>query len=97
LRSLLVNVSPLTVQPATFTIHPLPAAETVVLNLSNCKAGEKRLDILDIAGRVVLSQTISGQPNSAIIDVKNLPNGSYFATLIINEEHFQPQKVLIAK
>jgi len=95
--SSLVNVSPLTVQPATFTIYPLPAAETVVLNLSNCKAGEKRLDILDIAGRVVLSETISGQANREVVSVKSLSQGSYFANLISNTENFQPQKLLIAK
>jgi len=84
-------------QAGEFTMFPHPAANAFFLNLEKDIAGIKELEIYDLTGRLVLTQSIESNTKSARIDVKNLDAGNYIVKLSAQNKNFQPQKLFIAR
>lgn len=62
-------------------IAPNPATELVRINFPTGTAEVERVDILDLTGKVVISQRVTGGVTSTTVAVDGLAAGSYFARL----------------
>ena len=63
-----------------FSVFPNPATDRVDIRWSQPKSGATQVDILDAAGRLVLSQTLGSLPlgdQQVILSVSNLSPGTY--------------------
>ena len=69
-----------------FTVYPNPAKGFISINLSNITAISSQLTITDLAGKIVLSKTITTQNGNVLVSTNNLVNGVYFVQLKINNE-----------
>jgi hypothetical protein len=77
----------------TLTVYPSPVSSQFKNNLQ--RSGFKRVDIIDILGRIVYSQNIS--PNQTVLQIQpNLPSGIYFLRLY-NEMEIKITKLIIYK
>ncbi|MES2287220.1 MAG: T9SS type A sorting domain-containing protein [Bacteroidota bacterium] len=75
-------------------IYPNPANQLLTIDASFL-SGEKTIEIVDIQGKLILSQTSTVELFN--IELTSLPNGSYFVNVIINKniytrEHFFIQR-----
>ena len=69
-----------------FTVYPNPAKNFININFNNITAISSQLIITDLAGKTVLSKSITTQNGSALVGTNNLVNGVYFVQLKINNE-----------
>lgn len=58
-------------------LYPNPARDRIYVNLLAGEEGEALLDVYDLRGRRMLSQSISSNGSHQEIDVQNLPAGCY--------------------
>jgi hypothetical protein len=70
---------------ASFAIAPNPTAKVVAVHYSLPEAGPATLNVYDVSGRVVLSQTIAaGRTGTASLDLRKLGAGIYMVKLGTN-------------
>ncbi len=62
-------------------IAPNPATENVRITFPTGVAGVQRVDVLDIAGKVVASLGVADGEGSTVLSVEDLASGTYFARL----------------
>jgi hypothetical protein len=63
-------------------LYPNPATNTLTIEYSNWK-NESTLQLVDVTGKLMLSQPISGKTTQ--LDITNLPNGMYlYRVLSVN-------------
>lgn len=69
-------------RPVAFTLYPNPAGGAITIGL-NVPAGPLQLQIVDVAGRIVRSQSVesAGSPLSVSIDLNGLADGMYFVKI----------------
>ena len=65
-------------------LAPNPATEQVRVTFPTGVRNAERLDVMDIAGKVVRSRGLADGPTSAFIDVRGLSAGTYFVRIIAN-------------
>lgn len=65
----------------SFSMYPNPAIDELVLTCQSTNNQSLQIDIIDIQGKVVLSETI-GATNQLTINVSNLSKGLYLCRLI---------------
>lgn len=70
-------------------ITPNPATEHVRITFPTSVAGVERVDVLDIAGKVIASQAVANAAGSVTLSVQDLASGTYFARLS-TEDSFLP-------
>jgi hypothetical protein len=71
-------------------VGPNPFVQTI--NISNLQ-GAKRLELLDLAGRVVLTKKLTNQ-SSATLPTTELPAGVYHLRVTNNKDGFEIIKVV---
>lgn len=77
----------------TLTVYPSPVHSQFKINLQRSEF--KKVDIIDILGRIVYSQNIS--PNQTVLQIQpNLPSGIYFVRLY-NDMEIKITKIIIHK
>ncbi len=84
-----------------FTIYPQPASERLLItaDFSLNQAKQAAIDIFDIKGKKVHSsvQELNGNKLRTLIDVSEIPAGSYFIAIIANGKLSGSQKLMITK
>ncbi len=75
-------------------IYPNPATNVVYLMLQNYEEAEYILQITDMNGRIVQSQTPIFSDTQYILDVSNWKQGMYFAVLFKNGEKKEVKKIV---
>lgn len=78
-----VGLSELSADDVTFVAYPNPAAELITLPVT--VKGAARCDVLDAAGRVVLSRQLSTSSTMHQLAVNGLPAGLYIARITDQE------------
>ncbi|MGZ3863389.1 MAG: FG-GAP-like repeat-containing protein [Bacteroidia bacterium] len=73
-----------------FALYPNPATDLLTVELNS--SGNYTLQIINISGKVVLSQNIN---NNTKVDVKDLPAGVYTVNLVAKENISRKQLVII--
>lgn len=74
-------------------VYPNPASD--VLNIEIRKAKNGRIEITDMKGRLVFSDTITSRKCCKPVDVSQWTRGIYFIGVVIDEKPYQPKPVLI--
>ena len=77
-----------------FTLHPNPAQKFVTLNLSNSIKAESTVNIYNVAGSLIISESL--KQNQQKINIQDLNNGIYFVK-INSEERTEIQKLIIQR
>ena len=69
--------------PDTMIVYPNPAVDMAYVSFKSPKSAKYTIEIKDITGRMVLSQTLTSNPglNRAGFDVHLLPKGMYMVTI----------------
>lgn len=78
-----------------FTLYPNPAAHSVSLQWA--KAGDKRMEIVALDGRLVLDQAIPQESGGAEINTSGFESGIYLVRLSIDGKNAGTRKLVIAK
>jgi len=78
-----------------FIIYPIPAREHITVDNKNAPGKNYQLNIRNIAGQEMITQTINFS-NPVIIDIRGLCNGVYLLQLI-NEGECLVEKIVIEK
>ena len=76
---------------AGFSLAPNPASQRVSLYLQTSALGQVR--IFDLAGRMVLTQTLTANTNVPTLDLSSLPAGLYVVQLEQNGQRFTQRLV----
>ncbi len=63
----------------SFNVYPNPASSVLTVDVRT--AGAATITIMDMAGREVAKRSLSAGTHSAVIDIRGLANGAYFAVL----------------
>ncbi|GAB3870017.1 hypothetical protein GCM10028824_18030 [Hymenobacter segetis] len=77
--------------PAGFVLFPNPAQERVSLQLSLATAGT--INLTDLAGRVILRQTIEAGATQPSLDLSTLATGTYVVQVLQNGQRFTQKLV----
>ena len=80
-------------------LYPNPADDFIQINYSTKQTGtsETTIDIADLAGRTLWSQTSNKEEGKLKIPLNDFSNGLYIITLKINGELIRNKKLLVAK
>jgi hypothetical protein len=87
------------VQPLTLRVFGSPTSDKAILRFGLREPGQARLSLYDLQGRQVksiLDKFQYGILDNAVVDVKDLPNGVYFARLYANGAQVS-QKLVVEK
>jgi hypothetical protein len=79
---------------STIAIYPNPASDIITLNIDNINNAGLTLNIYNVIGTLVKSETL-GQ-NQRQINIADLPNGVYFATIKSNNTR-KTEKLIIQR
>lgn len=70
-----------------FRIYPNPATNNVNISFNLDRSAETNLSIIDITGKEVYREILSGTArNYTMVDINNLPGGMYFARIISGKD-----------
>lgn len=78
---------------AVFTAYPNPVAGAMTIDFANPVATTTRLEVLDLSGRVVLTEAVRGQNGQ--LDTSALPGGIYSLRVIANERVLGVQRITV--
>ncbi|MFI5203867.1 MAG: T9SS type A sorting domain-containing protein, partial [Flavobacteriales bacterium] len=67
------------IEPFRFSVYPNPANETLYVNFSEQFDGT--IDVLDLTGKLLQSNTVIAQPNFTSLDISSLNEGVYIIRL----------------
>ena len=71
-------------------VFPNPTKDVVYVSTSD--DGEKQLRVMDMAGRMVINQTVQGEMQT--LDMAKYPAGAYFFQVIYNDGTILTEKVV---
>jgi len=74
-------------------IFPNPAKDVVKISLDNVSPDNARISLIDLTGKILLDQPVSGNETSLIVG--NLPRGLYFVKILLNNEPLTRRLILI--
>jgi plastocyanin len=74
-------------------IFPNPARAVAKINLDNVSPDNARISLIDLTGKILLDQPVSG--NETSLNVGNLPRGLYFVKILFNNETVTKRLVLV--
>ncbi len=77
-------------------VYPNPARNSITVKLQNNLKAASELKVVDVLGRTVLQQKVNALQNNIQIDVKSLPAGRYFVS-IINKDMLINESFVITK
>jgi len=80
-----------------FSIYPQPSSGKFIIALKENTAEKIKIEITDMAGRIVFANETIPLGNNLMIDAENLLPGSYMLKLSSAGKLWQPQKLLVAK
>ena len=75
-------------------VYPNPTNKTLNININNSNE-TLFVNILDLAGKTVATQTANPGNNNLKFDVTNLPNGTYYCAVTNGQQTFVTQKITI--
>lgn len=78
-----VNVSEVSLKPIQYSIYPNPATYTLYINFTTTTPN--KIEVLDLHGRTLFTESVSSSQSSCEIPLGNLSNGVYFVKLYSNE------------
>jgi len=82
--------------PATFRLYPNPTSDLINIEYTSSDNDNVVLNIIDMAGRVVLSQKMmSGEHITNSLSVANLASGVYYTDLRVNDQSIYKVKVAV--
>lgn len=81
-------------QAVKTTLYPNPAGNSATI-VTGAATTNATVRIVDMAGRLVLEQTITPGANSVVINTAQLSNGTYFYQVIDNGIHLGAQKMVV--
>jgi len=85
------------VNKEALTASPNPVADELNIDLSVVDvANDSKVEVLDIAGKVVLTSTVSKGMNTATINTTSLSNGVYFVN-VLNGKMSTSAKIVVSK
>jgi acetyl esterase/lipase len=79
-----------------FTIYPHPVSGNFVIALKNNTTEKIKVEMADLAGRMVYRIETTPQNNNIFISAENILPGSYILKLSSEKEQWQPRKLIIA-
>jgi hypothetical protein len=93
------NITPLSVsefnKEISLSMFPNPASDRVNISLENVdNSGNLRLEIVDIIGNKILSQSISG--TNAGLDLSEFDNGIYFCTIVSDKKAILTKRFVVS-
>lgn len=80
-----------------FTIAPNPAKEHVLITFNNAVNTHRTVDIVDIAGRKVYSETVPNGSLNIQLECSTLNGGLYFVRIVVNDQVSKSTPLLICK
>lgn len=92
--NLITGISEQIVKTYLFNLYPNPSSEIVTLNIDNANYTDLTLNIYNVAGKLITSETLEG--NKQQINVGGLSNGIYMVE-IKTKEWTGNQKLIIQK
>lgn len=80
-------------------VYPNPASEKLVLSYYSVLSEQQQLNIRDITGKLILTQTIDTQagPNTISVDVSDIQSGVYFYSVSNKDRLFVQNKFVISR
>lgn len=82
---------------AAFSLFPNPTNNTVTVTYTLPKDCQAKLEILDIFGKLILSQNISTESKSLHLSTENLAAGTYTVTVNCADAILNKQRLIIIK
>lgn len=82
--------------PSGLGVHPNPTNGWVNLELAGGSTGTWRLQLMDLAGRLVMDEVLALYAGRAAIDLSMLPEGSY-ALRLVGAEQLETVRVQVAR
>ena len=92
--NLITSVDELSPEDNVFSLFPNPARDIVTLNISNSNYAEFVVNVYNVAGSLIISESI--QHTQQNIDVRDLNNGIYLVE-IKSQEQTEIQKLIIQR
>lgn len=92
-----IDVNQVQSEEASIELSPNPASEYLTLELGSAQLAEGLVQITDLAGRVLLTETHTvGKGSPVMLALKSLPNGAYNLT-VKTEKAFASKSFIVAK
>jgi len=83
-------------QKGEIKIYPNPAKDYIIAEFTiDQTACEVILQINDMQGRILIQQQLHNADRQAILDIRNLKNGTYYCALIINGQVKKSTKIVV--
>lgn len=79
-----------------FTLYPNPAVSNVQLQLNKTINGTVTVEVVDVAGKIVISKSYNVAGNNITVSTQKLPQGDYNVRLLYNNEQYV-QKLVVVK
>ncbi len=81
-----------------WSVFPNPVSDELHISL-NSNFFEKNINfyLYDFLGQNILTKNIQNPDKELLIDIKNIPSGTYFYQISDEKHHFLPQKIIILK
>jgi hypothetical protein len=92
--------APLTLDFSHFTdfaVYPNPATDNVVVDLSNVLNLPINVSIMDLMGKNIAKTSFDKAPNTASLDLSNIPAGTYFIRLQVKGKRDVMKKLAIIR